>query len=358
MLKKPRRILVIKLKFQGDVLLTTPIINTLKKHYPDSAIDMLVYNSTKQIISENDRIDHIYGMEDRKSSLLDKIKNSYILIKQFRKNNYDIIINLSSQIGLGLFLRMIPAGIKIGFNYGRRNSRYWVNSYDKTLDDAGEHIVEQNLSILSLLGIDDVVSTTSMPYDNRHWLNLSVKMKELGISEGYVVIQPTARQEFKCWDEDKFSEVIDHLQSKGLDVILTSGPGKEDADIITKIASHCQRPPVTSFAGKTSFPELAALIDHAQLFIGVDSAPGHIAAAVDTPVVSLFGATKYKFWHPWTDKLELIWAGEYQAMPDRKLLDRNARYMSCIPAEDVIAAAERILGKYPSLEYKADQNKW
>lgn len=354
MLKKPKKILIIKLKFQGDVLLTTPVINTLKQHYPDSAIDILVYNSTKQIISENDKINNIYGMEDRKSTILKKIQNSYSLIKIFRQNKYDIIINLSSQIGLGLFLRMIPAGLKIGFNYGRRNSRYWVNSYDKTLDDAGEHIVEQNLSILTLLGINDVVPMTSMPYDNRHWLTLSSKMKELGVSEQYVVIQPTARQEFKCWDEEKFSQVIDHLNAKSMDVILTSGPGKEDAEVINKIAENCQHPPVTYFAGKTSFPELAALIDHAQLFIGVDSAPGHIAAAVDTPVVSLFGATKYKFWHPWSNKLELIWAGNYQTMPERKSLDRNARYMSCIPAEDVITAAERVLEKYPAKKHSVD----
>ncbi|HFZ8994769.1 TPA: lipopolysaccharide core heptosyltransferase RfaQ [Citrobacter freundii] len=347
MLKKNPKILIIKLKFQGDVLLTTPVISTLKKHYPDSNIDILVYNSTKQMICENDQLNNIYGMEDRKSSLLKKIINSYVLVKKFRNNNYDIIINLSSQIILGLFLRMIPAGLKIGFNYGRNSSRYWVNSYNKTLDDAGEHIVEQNLSILKLLGINDVIPYTSMPYKKLHWTNLSRKMKELGITDRYVIIQPTARQEFKCWDEEKFSQVIDHLIDKGLDVILTSGPGKEDKAIISKIETHCKHHPVTYFAGKTSFPELAALIDHAQLFIGVDSAPGHIAAAVDTPVVSLFGATKYKFWHPWTDKLELIWAGNYQAMPNRKSLNRNVRYMSCIPAEDVISAADRALKNYP-----------
>lgn len=74
MLKKPKKILIIKLKFQGDVLLTTPVINTLKQHYPDSAIDMLVYNSTKQIISENDKVNNIYGMEDRKSTILKKFR--------------------------------------------------------------------------------------------------------------------------------------------------------------------------------------------------------------------------------------------------------------------------------------------
>lgn len=120
-----------------------------------------------------------------------------------------------------------------------------------------------------------------MGYQPEHWNNIQNKLSELGVdSHRYVVIQPTARQVFKCWDEEKFSAVIDSLEARGYRVVLTSGPSAGDITCVNKIKNHCQNKPVTEFAGKTSFPELAALIDHAALFIGVDSAPMHISAAL------------------------------------------------------------------------------
>lgn len=109
------------------------------------------------------------------------------------------------------------------------------------------------------------------------------ELDALGVKDYYVVIQPTARQIFKCWDNDKFSMVIDALQRRGYQVVLTCGPSADDLACVDEIARGCQTKPITGLAGKTRFPELGALIDHAVLFIGVDSAPGHIAAAVKTP---------------------------------------------------------------------------
>ncbi len=94
---------------------------------------------------------------------------------------------------------------------------------------------------------------------------------------------------------------------------------------------------------KGDFPELGALIDHAQLFPGVDSAPAHIAAAVNTPLISLFGATDHIFWRPWSNNMIQFWAGDYREMPTRDQRDRNEMYLSVIPAADVIAAVDKLL---------------
>ena len=179
------------------------------------------------------------------------------------------------------------------------------------------------------------------------------ELDALGVKDHYVVIQPTARQIFKCWDNDKFSMVIDALQHRGYQVVLTCGPSADDLACVDEIARGCRTKPITGLAGKTRFPELGALIDHAVLFIGVDSAPGHIAAAVKTPVISLFGATDHVFWRPWTENIIQFWAGNYQKMPTRHELDRNKKYLSVIPAEDVIAATEKLL---PEDAPSADRN--
>ncbi|VUC70738.1 lipopolysaccharide core biosynthesis protein [Salmonella sp. NCTC 11881] len=152
------------------------------------------------------------------------------------------------------------------------------------------------------------------------------QLKQLGVTRQYVVIQPTARQLFKCWDNDKFSQVIDAVQRRGYQVVLTSGPAADEMACVDAIARGCETKPVTGLAGKTRFPELGALIDHADLFIGVDSAPGHIAAAVKN-------AGHLSFWRdgimysgvPGPTTSFSFGQENYQPMPERHELDRNKK---------------------------------
>lgn len=347
-MEKPfHRILVIKMRFHGDMLLTTPVVSTLKRNYPDARIDMLLYKDTMPILSENPEIHALYGMSNKGASSKEKIQNFFSLVSQLRKNNYDLIVNLTDQHIVAPLVRCLPAKVKISQDYAHRQSAFWKKSFTHLAPFAGEHAVERNLSTLAPLGITDFCRETTMSYAHEHWERMRSALNEAGVGEHYVVVQPTARQLFKCWDNEKFSQVIDALQARGYDVVLTSGPGADDLACVEEIARGCARRPVTSLAGKTRFPELGALIAHAALFIGVDSAPGHIAAAVKTPIICLFGATDHVFWRPWSDNIIQFWAGNYQPMPARSQLDRNKKYLSVIPAEDVIAATEKML---PSLE--------
>ncbi|HHL2825693.1 TPA: lipopolysaccharide core heptosyltransferase RfaQ [Citrobacter murliniae] len=338
-----RKILVIKMRFHGDMLLTTPVISTLKQNYPDAKIDMLLYQDTIPILSENPEINALYGISNKGAKITDKIKNALSLIKTLRANQYDLVVNLTDQWMVSVIVRCLPARVKISQLYGHRQHGFWKNSFTLLAPVHGAHIVERNLSVLEPLGITNFYQDTTMSYAPEHWQKIRNALDALSIKGHYVVIQPTARQLFKCWDNDKFSRVIDALHYRGYEVVLTSGPSADDLACVEEIARACETRPVTALAGKTSFPELAALIDHADLFIGVDSAPGHIAAAVKTPVICLFGATDHVFWRPWTDDIIQFWAGNYQSMPKRSELDRNKKYLSVIPAEDVIAAMEKML---------------
>ncbi|EPO3256346.1 lipopolysaccharide core heptosyltransferase RfaQ [Escherichia coli] len=343
-MEKPfRKILVIKMRYHGDMLLTTPVISTLKQNYPDAKIDMLLYQDTIPILSENPEINALYGISNKGTGTFDKIKNALSLIKTLRANNYDLVINLTDQWMVALLVRCLPARMKISQLYGHRQHGIWKKSFTHLAPIHGTHIVERNLSVLEPLGITDFYTETTMSYAEDCWKKMRQELDALGVKDHYVVIQPTARQIFKCWDNDKFSMVIDALQHRGYQVVLTCGPSADDLACVDEIARGCQTKPITGLAGKTRFPELGALIDHAVLFIGVDSAPGHIAAAVKTPVISLFGATDHVFWRPWTENIIQFWAGNYQKMPTRHELDRNKKYLSVIPAEDVIAATEKLL---------------
>ncbi|WP_419210277.1 lipopolysaccharide core heptosyltransferase RfaQ [Providencia manganoxydans] len=343
MKKQFKKILVIKMRFHGDMLLTTPVISTLKQNYPDAEIDVLLYQDTIPILSENREIHALYGMKGKKTNGLSKACNFLSLLRKLRRNKYDLIVNLADQWMVSVLVRAIPAPVKISHDFAHRDSKFWRNSFTHLVVPHGEHVVLNNLSVLEPLEITQSKTHLTMSYSEQDWKNIDQRLLDLGVHSSYVVIQPTARQIFKCWDDEKFSEVIDALQARGYQVVLTSGPAKEDIDCIENIASHCQSKPIIELAGKTTFPELGALIAHAALFIGVDSAPMHIAAAVNTPIVCLFGATNNVFWRPWSDNVVQFWAGDYEPMPPREQLDRNKKYLSIIPASDVIKATEDML---------------
>ncbi|EKO9121277.1 lipopolysaccharide core heptosyltransferase RfaQ, partial [Salmonella enterica] len=263
-MEKPfRRILIIKMRFHGDMLLTTPVISTLKQNYPDAKIDVLLYQNTIPILSENPEINALYGISNKGAGTKEKIKNALSLIKKLRANPYDLVVNLTDQWSVALIVRFLDAKIKISQDFGNRQSALWKKSFTHLVPYAGEHAVERTLSALKPLALKQYVTETTMSYRPEHWENMRQQLKQLGVTRQYVVIQPTARQLFKCWDNDKFSQVIDAVQRRGYQVVLTSGPAADEMACVGDIARGCETKPITGLAGKTRFPELGALIDHA-----------------------------------------------------------------------------------------------
>lgn len=335
------------MRFHGDMLLTTPVISTLKQNYPEARVDVLLYEDTMPILSENPEIHTLYGIKNKKASAGEKVSNFLHLIKVLRKNKYDLIVNLADQWMVAILVRLLNVPVKLSQSFRHRQSAFWKNSFTLLAPLEGGNVVESNLSVLAPLRPKTLVARTTMSYPAAAQARVRGLLDDAGVGQRYVVIQPTARQIFKCWNNEKFSEVIDALHERGLQVVLTSGPGADDLACVNAIAAGCRRAPVTALAGKLTFPELGALIAGARLFIGVDSAPAHIAAAVDTPLVSLFGATDHRFWRPWSQKMIQFWAGDYRPMPAREQRDRNEMYLSAIPASDVIAAVDKLLAEYP-----------
>ncbi|WP_409309919.1 lipopolysaccharide core heptosyltransferase RfaQ [Pectobacterium sp. B1J-3] len=337
------RILVVKLRFHGDMLLTTPLISTLKNNYPDAKIDVLLYEDTRPILSKNPDIHQLYGLKRKATSGWEKIKDFLTVRKNLRQNQYDLIINLADQWPIALLIKSLGCN-SLSLLRGGSKQALWQACFNQCVNLHGAHVIEHSLSILAPLGLPPEHDSTQMslyygPEDAERVFNRCPALLE----RPYVVIQPTARQIFKCWDNDKFAQVIDYLQERNLSVVLTCGPSQADMDMVTDIHARCTAKPELTLAGKTSFLELAALLDKAALYIGVDSAPMHMAAALHTPLVCLFGATAHRFWRPWSDNNIVIWAGDYQPMPTRQHLDRNKRYLSCIPAQDVIQAIDTLL---------------
>lgn len=331
------------------MLLITPVIASLRARYPQAKIDLLLYKDTKAILAADPRINVFYLME-KKAGLLKTIRNYLSVRRHLKKNSYDLVINLTEQWPIGILVASLRCP-SIAF---QRDKQLWNRLFTRVTPLMGTHIIEQNLSILKGIGFNDneLKKETLLCYrdsDYQYLLSLAPGLA----SQKYVVIQPTARQAFKCWDDEKFAHVINHLHHLGLYVYLSCGPAASEQQQVQRIASLCESSPDLTFAGKTSFLQLAALIDHAVLYIGVDSAPMHMAAALETPQVCLFGATNHQQWRPWSNKATLIWAGDYHTMPARQDLDRSKKYLTWIPEHIVIEAVDTVL--HNESKYKGNE---
>ncbi|MBW7981067.1 putative lipopolysaccharide heptosyltransferase III [Enterobacillus tribolii] len=347
----PKRILVIKLRHHGDMLLITPVISALKQHYADATIDVLLYEETRDMLAANPEIHRIFAIDRRwkQQGTRHQLGMEWALMRDLRRQHYDLVLNLADQWRSAIITAFTRAPVRIGFDFPKRRHPLWRLCHTVlalTDSHATQHTVEQNLEILQPLGLSlpPGQGSVTMSYAREDWDACRALLGE-DTGEGYVVIQPTSRWFFKCWREARMSEVINALSAAGRRIVITSGPDARELQMVEDILAGCPQANVTSLAGKLTLRQLAALIDHAALFIGVDSVPMHMAAALETPLIALFGPSKLTFWRPWQAKGEVIWAGDFGSLPDPDDINTNTdeRYLDLIPTEAVIAAAKRIL---------------
>lgn len=345
------KILVIKLQHHGDMLLTTPVIQSLKSAYPNATIDVLLYKETQPILQNNPLINNIFYLDRnwKHQGKFTRIKKEWQLGRSLQKQHYDLVVDLADQWKAAIFAYLTKAPMRLGFEFEKRKgSKFWAKCHNVIIPTTNHehlHTVEQNLSILTPLNIS-IDSTVTMAYSDadKQWVDELITKQN--INNGYIVIQPTSRWFFKCWDEDKMAALISQLQQNSYSVVLTSGPEEKELKMIENILAQCpNKEKITVLAGKTSLPQLAALIDHAKLFIGVDSVAMHMAAALKTPLIALFGPSKLEHWRPWQSTGETIWAGDYAEIPhpDHIKTDTQQRYLSAIPVDAVFHAAKRYL---------------
>ncbi|MGL5419561.1 MAG: putative lipopolysaccharide heptosyltransferase III [Plesiomonas shigelloides] len=344
------RILVIKLRHHGDMLLLTPVINTLHDNYPSAQIDVLLYSETQPMLAQHPAI-HALRVIDRqwkKLGVRRQLAEEFALLRQVRRQHYDLVLNLADQWRSAILTAVTGAPQRIGLDLPKRRGWLWSHCHTALIDCQPlqqMHTVEQNLAILAPLQLPTQNAQVTMAYAPTDSAKVVERCHALGIDKPYVVIQPSARWFFKCWQNAHFAEVIDALQQDGYAVILTSGPDAREQLMVQEIQALCQQGQPYSLSGQLTLPQLAALIDRAALFIGVDSVPMHMAAALQTPLIALFGPTKLHFWRPWQAKGKVFWAGDYGTLPDPDSINPHTeqRYLDLIPSQDVIQAARELL---------------
>jgi ADP-heptose:LPS heptosyltransferase len=354
-LKKIKKVLIIRPRAIGDVILTTPFIRTLKKSIPEAQIDYLLEPFVAPVLYGNPYINKILVFKRRsiKKELpvvakmrSDELKdiNSNVLIFQnnfdmflyFLKNRYDIVFDLWGNLRTIIISLFSGAKYRAGFIYKLRKFFYNIPVVP---DVVPKYNVYYYLDLLKPFDIKEDNCQTEIYYskqDEQYILDFISRIKSK--KSKIIGINPMGSWITKRWPEDKFIELISELLKKILDIqiILIWGPGEYET--VSKIKSYFQENEQVLIVPETNINQLAALIKNIDILITNDGAPKHIAVATGTKTVTIYGPTNYKSWGLVDDPKHLYIFSGINCAPCDKMIckDRNIECMKEIKIADVL----------------------
>ena len=288
------KILVMKFRNIGDVLLTTPLIENLHHFYPGATIDFALNRGCEAMIEKNPFVNkiHIYEREKiKRAGFFEKILGEIEFALLIKREKYDIIVQTTSG-DRGIFLGAISGAKTIVAPRSKNTLANFFITHETPKSSGLRHIIEQNLDALRALKFEPVNKKVKIFADESEIATLNLPRK-------FAHFHLTSRWMFKCANDETMAQLIDFCE-RDLDVRVFITGDKNEAEmkkIDDVLALYHSKP--LNLAGKLSLKQVAALSKKSSLFVGVDTAVMHIAAANDISVIAFFGASGAYEWGPW-----------------------------------------------------------
>jgi heptosyltransferase-3 len=343
------RVLVIKLGHLGDVLLASPVISVLRRHSPHAEIDALVYADTAPMLSGHADLAKLFTIHRGPLGWLAGLRAELELLQGLRARHHDLLVCLSDKPRVAWLARFTGARYAVTGDKPDR-PRFWRNSFTHVYPiprGNTRHTVEVHLDALRRVGIfptPDARRLRLVPGAAAE-RRIDELLAEHGMHDhGFVHIHPGSRWLFKCWPAPRVAMLINALLRRGERIVLTAAPDPREEALIAEVTSRLDRP-VLNLAGKLSLKELAALVARARIFLGVDSVPMHMASAMQTPVVALFGPSGDIEWGPW-QTIHRIVVSNHPCRPcgiNGCGGGNRSECLEVIEVEQVLAAIDRVL---------------
>lgn len=294
-------ILIINIRLIGDVILTTPLADILRRAYPEAAIDFLVNRGTGEFLEKDPRVRRVIYSEKGAVGSGRRSRGGYSR-DIFRR--YDLAINMNAS-DRGSFAALL-AGKKtrVGFCVGGE----WYKLFWKRLLFAhlipmpySMHIALLNKLVVEALGIDVGRLEVKVFWDGEDEARVTSLLAKAGLEGPFFVVHPFARWRYKYWQMERFAELSDLVAERyGLRPVWTSSPSGEEIALLESVAERCRQRPVL-VSGEFSLNQMSSLLSRASLYIGLDTAITHLAAAAGVPLVALYGPTIGERWSPWNN---------------------------------------------------------
>lgn len=286
------RILLVRLDDIGDVLLATPVIRNLKEAFPDASLDMLVKSSTAEIVENHPCVDRIWTLEPFWMRTAKPSRPSVIwdLVHYLRQQRYDLALELRGNPFNILLVALSGSRWRVGF--GAQGLGFLLTSV-VPYDVSAKHEIERNLDLLRALELPVHFNKPELFLSDTARLEAEDFLFKHNLLQQspIVCIHPGAPWLPRRWPQERFVLLVDTLVERYLAGIVLIGSHSEAGlcAAIRELVSSKNRDQVAVASGLLSLSGSAALIERANLFIGNDSGPMHIAQALGTETIALFG---------------------------------------------------------------------
>ena len=339
-----KKILIVRLDRIGDVLLSTPVVKAVRDAYPDSQIAFMVRPYARDIVEGNPYLNEviIYDKAGSEKGLIGNLR----FILALKKKNFDLalVLHPTTRTHLVTFLAGIPERV----GYDRKWGFLLTKRIPHTKHLGLRHEIDYTLDLLQYVGVRAQEKKLLMPVRPESEKKVGGIFNRYGVKESDIVItvNPSASCVSKRWSAERFAKVCDALaKDRGARIIIISGA--EDKSFGDRVAGSMRERSI-NLSGQTSVSEVASILKKSRLFISNDSGPVHIACAVGTSVIAIFGRSDRGLsplrWGPTGGRDTVL---HKDAGCDTCLAhncDKGFKCLMAITVEDVLAAAEKILG--------------
>jgi len=298
----PERILVIKLRYVGDVLLATPVLSRLRESFPKAHLAMLVNPGTDEVVRDHPVLDEVLVLERG------NLARQWRFVRNLRRRRFDLVIDLTDADRSALLSRLSNAPLRLGYNSERR----WRGVLYTQVVEADRfemHTVRYHLKAMEALGLAGSLSAPLLTVAPEARREADRLLREAGVdgARPFVCLHPGARWWFKAWPADRYAALADLIQQETPAQALFLG-GDQERSLESRIADGMKMP-FRSLIGKTGLRALAAVLERAALMVSNDNGPMHMAAALHVPVIGLFGPSDPAIWGPWGDGHRTFYKG-------------------------------------------------
>lgn len=308
--REVRRVLVVRLRSIGDTVLSTPALHALRRFLPDAEIDILLEDWVAPVLEGFTEVNRVVTVGRG------NVRERARVARELRGARYDVAFNLHGGTTATFLARASGARHRVGyasFRYSRLHN-HAAPPANELWGKPATHSVEQQLALLGWAGV---------PVSDRPPARLAVtpeadasvaeKLRAKGVEEGapFALFHPAAAFETKQWASENFARVAESLAARGILTVAVASP--QEAGTLRALSENSSAR-ITAFTD-LRLPEVTALAARASLFVGNDSGIAHMAAAVQTPSVVIFGSSNIDHWRPWANPLSEVVREELHCQP-------------------------------------------